>query len=108
MSVGIIETNIQKLLVLSVTLTPAQVNANTAAEQTFTVTGVRSATDVILEAAKPTTQAGLGIGNVRVSADNTVAIEYINDTASPITPTSEAYKITLARVDGANFYPTVP
>lgn len=77
----------------AVTLTPAQVLANTSNEQTFTVNGLTT-NDMILDCNKPTHQAGLSIGNVRVSAANTVAIQFVNNTASPITPTaSEQYLI---------------
>jgi hypothetical protein len=42
---------------------------------------------------KASHQAGLSIGNVRVSAANTLAIQYVNTTAGAITPTSEQYII---------------
>jgi hypothetical protein len=77
---------------LSVTISPAQVAANTTAEQTFTLAGVQVG-DVVY-VSKPTTQAGLGIVNVRVSAANTLAITFSNNTGSAITPTaSEAYQV---------------
>lgn len=77
---------------LNATLSPAQVAANTTAEQTFTVTGVRVGDAV--HVTKPTSQAGLGIVNVRVSASDTLAITFSNNTAAPITPTaSEVYQI---------------
>lgn len=77
---------------LATTLTPVQVAANTAAEQTFTVAGVRVG-DVVF-VTKPTSQAGLGIVNVRVSAANTLAITFANNTAAAITPTAaEVYQV---------------
>jgi hypothetical protein len=77
---------------MPLTISPAQVAANTTAEQTFTLTGVRVG-DVVF-VTKPTSQAGLGIVNVRVSASNTLAITFSNNTASPITPTaSETYQV---------------
>lgn len=77
---------------LSVTISPAQVAANTTAEQTFALTGLLVG-DVV-HVSKPTTQAGLGIVNARVSATNTLAITFSNNTASPITPTaSEVYQV---------------
>lgn len=96
---GIITGNVQSLSVVSVTLSPALVAANTTAEQTFTVPGVL-ASDVCATVSKPTAQAGLGIVNWRVSAANTVAITFSNNTAAGITPTaSESYKFVLARPD---------
>lgn len=72
--------------------TPVAVAANTTAEHTITVTGVAAA-DFAIRVSKPTHQAGLAIVGQRVSADNTVIIQYMNNTASPITPTaSETYQ----------------
>ncbi|WP_059416156.1 hypothetical protein [Cupriavidus basilensis] len=77
---------------INVTLSPAQVAANTTAEQTFTVAGVRVG-DVVY-VSKPTAQAGLGIVNVRASASNQIAVTFSNNTGTPITPTaSEVYQV---------------
>lgn len=96
---GIITGNVQSLSVVSVTLSPAQVAANTTAEQTFTVPGV-NASDAVVAVSKPTAQAGLGIVGWRVSAANTVGVTFSNNTASPITPTaSQVYAFVLARPD---------
>lgn len=78
--------------------TPSQVGANTTAEHTFTVNGITTA-DMIISVNKPTHQTGLGIVNWRVSATNTVAITYMNNTGSGITPTaSEVYAVAFTRV----------
>lgn len=88
---GISAPNLVK--VQSVTLSPAQVAANTTAEQTFAVTGV-AATDVVLTVNKPTAQAGLGIVGWRVAAANSIGVTFCNNTASPITPTaSQSYRV---------------
>ena len=42
---------------------------------------------------KPTFTTGLGIGGYRVSAANTVAITYVNNTSAAIVPPSESYTI---------------
>lgn len=76
---------------LTATLTPASVAANTTAEQTFTVANLPANSQVIVN--KPSTQAGLGLGGVRVSAANTLAINFINNTATAIVPPSEVYTI---------------
>jgi hypothetical protein len=77
---------------VSKALTPAAVAANTTAEQTFSgVTGL--AVGDVVWVTKPTAQAGLGIVNVRVSAANTLAITFSNNTAGSITPTAETYQI---------------
>lgn len=73
------------------TLTPASVAANTTAEQTFTVPGLPAGSQVVVN--KPSVTTGLGIGNARVSALNTLAIEYVNNTSAAIVPPSEVYTI---------------
>ena len=78
----------QRFRKLTATLTPALVAANTTAEQAFTVSGVALATDECVGVVKPTAQAGLGIVGWRVSADNTVAITFSNNTGAGITPTA--------------------
>lgn len=78
----------QRFRRLTATLTPAIVAANTTAEQTFTVSGVALATDYCVGVSKPTAQAGLGIVGWRVSADNTIAITFSNNTGAGITPTA--------------------
>ena len=76
---------------LTQTLTPAGVAANTTAEQTFTVTGLIAGTEVYVT--KPTVTANLMIVGARVSAANTLAINYGNNTSATITPPAEAYTI---------------
>lgn len=84
-------TKITRMYVIKQTLTPAAVGANTTAEQTFTVNGLAVGDSIDIN--KASHQAGLSIGNVRVSAANTLAIQYVNTTAGSITPTSEQYII---------------
>ena len=76
---------------ITATLTPVSVAANTTAEQTFTVAGLPASSQVVVN--KPSVTTGLGIGNARVSALNTLAITYINNTASAIVPPVEVYTI---------------
>jgi len=80
----------------SVTINPTSVSANTTSEQSFTVSGV--STDDIVLVTKPTHTAGLGIGNVRVSAVNEVSIVFMNCTGSPIDPPSEDYIFLVLKV----------
>lgn len=95
---GIIMGNVAAMGVISVALSPAQVAANTTAEQTFTVPGLKVGDFVDVN--KPTAQAGLGIAAVRVSAANTLAVSFSNNTASPITPTAaETYLVLYTRQD---------
>jgi len=93
--------NTRELWVAKATLSPALVAANTTAEQTFTVPGLRLNSDFICGISKPTAQAGLGIVGARISADDTLAITFSNNTGAGITPTaSQDYLIQVARVDG--------
>jgi hypothetical protein len=88
--------NIALDVLLGVSLSPSAVSANTTAEQTFTVTGLQVG-DVV-NVNKPTAQAGLGIVGARVSAANTLAITFSNNTAGSITPTaSEVYVVNVVR-----------
>lgn len=85
--------------IVSATLSPAIVAANTSAEQSFTFTGV-AAGDVVLRIEKPTHQAGLTVLGGRVTADNTVSVKFGNHTAAGITPTaSEVYKLVALRMN---------
>lgn len=77
------------------TINPASVAANTTAEQTFTVNGLLTTDFVIVS--KPTHEAGLGIVNARVSAKNTLAITYMNNTGSAIDPASATYSLIAFR-----------
>ena len=90
--------NIQLSTLLGPVLSPASVAANTTAEQTFTVLGLQVGDFVNIT--KPSSQAGLGIANCRVSAANTLAITFSNNTISPIVPTAgEIYTVNLDRYD---------
>lgn len=91
--------NINELQIVSVALTPSAVSANTTAQQTFTVTGVKT-TDVVISVEKPSHQAGLGIVGARVTAADTVGITFSNNTGAGITPTAgETYDFVIARLD---------
>lgn len=93
---GILSGNLLAVGVASVALSPAIVAANTSAEQTFAVPGVKVGDFVDIN--KPTAQVGLVIGSCRVSAPNTIAITFGNFTIAGITPTAaEIYLVRYAR-----------
>lgn len=102
MSTGIIDGNVQGLQAIQLSLNPASVAANTTAEQSFTVPGLR-ATDFVIAFVKPTASAGLGIVNYRVSAANTLAVTFVNATASPIDAAAEIYTVVVLRPDGGAY-----
>ena len=88
--------NVSGLWILSITISPSSVAANTTVEQTFTVGGLQIGDFV--EVNKPSAQAGMGIVNSRVSAASTLAITFSNNTASPIVPTAnEVYSLEVTR-----------
>lgn len=88
--------NISGEWVLTITISPASIGPSTTAEQTFTVGGLQLGDFV--EINKPTAQAGLGIANSRVSAANTLAVTFINASASTVTPTAnETYSLSVER-----------
>lgn len=74
------------------TLSPTSIAANTTAEQGFTVTGL--VTNSMVWVNKPTTQNGIGIVGVRVSAFNTLGITFANFTSGTLTPAQgEVYTV---------------
>ncbi len=90
--------NIWKSGVFTITLSPAAVAINTSAEQTFAATGIGLLPGDYVAVNKPTAQAGLGIVGTRVSAADTLAITFMNDTGGIITPTaSENYLVYVVR-----------
>jgi hypothetical protein len=92
--------NIKLMMMLSVALSPASVSNATSAEQTFTVNGLQVGDNV--DVSKPTTQANLVLGNFRVSAANTLAINFANVGAATITPTAgEVYQVVVTRYENA-------
>ncbi len=87
------------LLEFRATLSPAIVATITCAAESATVAGILAG-DIPVSVVKPTEQAGLGLAGFRVSADDTVEINFVNPTASGITPTaSEEYIFTVLRPD---------
>ena len=78
------------------TLTPVAVAGSTAAEQSFTIAGLQVG-DYVDVNCNVTQTAGISIGNVRVSAANTLTIEFSNSTAGILTPVSAVYLINIGR-----------
>jgi hypothetical protein len=72
-------------MVLQETLTPPNVGANNTAVQTYTINGLLLL-DVV-EINQLSHVAGLSVGNAWVSAANTLSVQFVNSTASPINST---------------------
>jgi len=77
------------------TINPASVAANVCAEQTFTVTGLAVGDIVVVNSSAPL--AGMGICGVRVSAVNTLAVNFVNPTAGALDQASGTWDILAFR-----------
>ena len=84
--------NILEEKLFSISITPVAVAANTTAEQSFTVIGI-SVGDYINIASSAAQTAGIIIGNCRVSATNTLTVQFGNFTAQSATPVAGTYGV---------------
>lgn len=98
MGAGIIAGNVFSQTVLEVSLTPSAVSTITAVEQTFTVPGVKLGDHVAVN--PPGTTSGVIQGGARVSAANTIAIQYVNPTVGSVTPLAGTHRVLVTRYDG--------
>lgn len=98
MSNSMIAGNIQASGVVSVFLTPAATAANTTAQQTFTVPGLKVGDFVSVNA--PAVTAGTGLVYARVTAPDTIGITFANNTAAPLTAAAGVYLVQYVRQDG--------
>lgn len=95
--VGTSGPTITQILMSAATLSPTAIGGATTVEQTFTV-AVPLQTSHTVVVNKPTSQAGLVISNVRVSAASTLAIAFTNVSSATITPTAdELYRFVAIR-----------
>lgn len=102
MPTTVLRGNILFSALFGLPLSPASVAANTSAEQLFAFPGLLLGADYVTGVSKPSAQAGLSIGNVRVSGNNQVGITFTNSTASPIVPTAgEVYVFNVDRFEDA-------
>jgi hypothetical protein len=91
--------NIWKLGQFTISLSPASVGTTTAFEQTFAATGIGLLTTDVVLVQKAAAQIGLGIVGTRVSAADTLAINFMNVTQATITPTqAETYTVQVFRI----------
>lgn len=77
------------------TITPASVAANTTVEQSFTVPGLLPSDWVSV--VPPSLTPGVALCNARVSAANTLQLQFGNHTAGALTPPAGAHVILAAR-----------
>ena len=97
--------NVQLEAILQISVTPpATMAANTTVESTYSVPGI--CVGDFIEINKPSHTTGLSIGNVRASAANQIAIQWVNSTTGTITNTpNELYLIVVSRFDS---FPQTP
>ena len=77
---------------INVTFNPASLAAQTHVEETVTATGLKVG-DIILAVIKPTFTQGFQVGQGRVSAADTLAVQIVNGTTSASNPVSESYTV---------------
>jgi hypothetical protein len=88
-----------QLLKLTTSITPASVVSQGCTEQSFTVSGI-STGDVLLSVSQPSASslgANIAIGGFRVSAANTVAVQFCNVSRNNSTPTAGVYTFAFMR-----------
>lgn len=87
------------LLQTSLAFSPATIAPSVETEVTATLNGIL--VNDYVNVSKPATQTYISIGNVRVSANNVIAINFSNDSTATMTPTTtDVYTIMVLR--GAN------
>jgi hypothetical protein len=80
-------------------ITPAEVAASITAAQTFTIAGLLTTDHVTVSCAAAQT-AGIFIADARVSAANTLSVQFGNCTAGALTPTAGNYIVDVVRIEG--------
>lgn len=101
---GIIMGNVRSITVMQATVDLGSVAANTSEEETATLTGVKSGDMVFVS--KSDLDAGIVLGSVRVTADDTIAIQVVNTTGSPVDAASETMDFLVVRPETTNSYPS--
>ena len=110
MSFSMIAGNVMAMGVLSLSIDPASVAANTTAEQTFAVPGLQVG-DLVWVNTPPVgtgagnLNAGLGVVGARVSAADTLALRFSNNTGGGLDAGLSTYTVLVVR-PGATPGPT--
>lgn len=104
MSVGILSGNVKSITIMQATVDLGSVAANTSEEETATLTGVRAG-DVV-KVVKSDLDAGIILGTVRVTADDTIAIQVSNTTAGAVNAASETMTFEVSRPESTDNLPT--
>jgi hypothetical protein len=91
--------NVINTFILRPTLTPTTVSASVSAEQSFTVIGLMLG-DAVQVTSNVAPTAGTGIANARVSAANTLLIQFQLSGTGALLPASGAYNVIVTRPEG--------
>src|ERR1700760_764437 len=89
--------NIQSTFLLTVTLTPAATATVTTLEQTFTIPGLQVGDQISNVSPQFAVTSLVDIVNFRVSANNTLAIAFSNQTAGSLTYPSGTFYVEVNR-----------
>lgn len=89
--------NLQGTILLQISLTPAATGATTSAEQTFTVPGLLVGDQVSALSLQGAWTVLVDIVNLRVSANNTLAVSFQNNTAGSLTAPAGTYLLEINR-----------
>ena len=83
--------------VYTATLTPASVATIVAEEQVFTVPGLKLGDVVVGGGPQYDLTTAVSANNMRVSADDTLAVSFTNPTAGPLVPAAGEWKVYVIR-----------
>lgn len=100
MTTGITLGNVRGLAVVDVTWDIPSVAANTTEEETFTLTGVK--TGDVVYVTKADLDAGILFGSARVTAADTIGVQIVNATGSPVNAASETVKVLVVRPEAGS------
>ena len=91
--------NMWKVGIFQLSLTPTIVATITTVEEAFANTGIGLLTTDVVDVASVAAQTvGVGIVNARVSAADTLSIQFMNPTAAGVTPVSGLYNVVVRRI----------
>jgi hypothetical protein len=89
--------NVAVTILCTLSLTPASVNATTAAEQTFPVPGLQVGDQVSAIELQAAWTSLTSIVGARVTAANTLGISFANGTGGSLTPPAGTYLLEVNR-----------
>lgn len=98
MSVGIMAGNIASINLVAATVNLGGVAANTSEEETFTLNGVKVGDFISVQS--DDLEAGIILGSARVETADTVTVEVINATGSPVNAASSTMSVLVIRPEG--------